>query len=429
MNWPETLEYLYSSLPMYQRIGAAAYKANLYNSLQLDSLTGNPHTHFKSIHIAGTNGKGSTSHMLAAICQQNGYKTGLYTSPHLVDFRERIRINGKMIDKEYVMEFVEQHKIHFETIQPSFFEMTVAMAFSYFRDESVDVAIIETGMGGRLDSTNIITPILSVITNIGLDHTAFLGDTHSLIATEKAGIIKAEIPVVIGRANIETSEVFQRIATMNNSQIYLATDKYTVKRISERTFEAHNEMNNEKSIYECPLDGIYQQENIATVLTSCDVLNSVGFGLEHDSITQGIKEVQKNTGLRGRWEKISQRPLIICDTGHNEDGFRQLIPQINEISCKQKYIILGFVGDKSIGPILEMLKTLNASFIFIKSENPRSLSGKDLKEKAQLHGINGISFESVKEGYEHVYAIASEDDFIFFGGSTFVVADLLSLLS
>jgi dihydrofolate synthase/folylpolyglutamate synthase len=425
MNWSETLEFLFSSLPMYQRIGAAAYKADLKNSLELDCLTGNPHLSFKTIHVAGTNGKGSTSHMLASVFQENGYRTGLYTSPHLVDFRERIRINGSMIDQNYVIHFVEAYKSDFERIKPSFFEMTVALAFSYFRDSSVDIAIIETGMGGRLDSTNIITPILSVITNIGLDHTAFLGDTHALIAAEKAGIIKKGIPVVIGNTNVDTSVIFNQVSQMNRSEIYHASDYFKVNRTNNYTYDVSNLRTKNESVIVCPLDGYYQQENIGTVLTCCEVLKQKGLQIDHTLILQGIDKVIAHTGLRGRWEKLSDNPLIICDTGHNEDGFKQLIPQIRQISCRRLFMILGFVGDKSIEPILELLKDLPATFIFTRSENPRSLSGKALEDVAKTHNMNGLSFESVKDAYNYVLSIANSNDFIFVGGSTFIVADLL----
>jgi dihydrofolate synthase/folylpolyglutamate synthase len=406
MTYIETTNYLFSQLPMYQRIGASAYKANLNNTIKLLAELGNPETSFKSIHVAGTNGKGSTSHMLASIFQTAGYKTGLYTSPHLKDFRERIKINGICIPEENVVDFVEKNCVFFDEIKPSFFEMTVALAFDYFAKEEVDIAIIEVGMGGRLDSTNVITPLLSVITNIGLDHTEFLGDTIEKIAVEKAGIIKPGIPVVIGETHEKTKPVFWDIAKQNESEITFADQQiYTKNRV-------------------CDLHGIYQKKNIQTVLTAIEIVKEHFFNITNDAISEGFANVVKNTGLLGRWQIIGEKPLIICDTGHNEDGIKQISSQISQTPHHRLHAVFGTVSDKDITTILSLLPK-DAIYYFCKPNLPRGLNEKDLQEKAKAFDLKGDVFSSVIEALETAKKSADSEDLIWVGGSTFVVAEVV----
>ncbi len=426
MTYSETTAYLFSQLPMYQRIGASAYKANLDNTLQLLEALNNPEKKFKSIHVAGTNGKGSTSHTLASILQSAGYKTGLYTSPHLKDFRERIKINGICIPEENVVKFVEKNRTLFEQIEPSFFEMTVGLAFEYFAEEQVDIAIIEVGMGGRLDSTNTITPLLSVITNISKDHTAFLGDTLEKIALEKAGIIKPETPVVIGETNPLTAPVFEDIAKKNHSEIIFADQHIVlenVKRENNHTyFEAHSHGNPPKS-YICDLSGIYQEKNLRTVLTAVELLRN-HFTLSDEAIGAGLANVVKHTGLMGRWQVLREKPLTVCDTGHNEDGIKQVLLQIEQTPHHRLHAVFGVVNDKDVTTILSMLPK-NARYYFCKANLPRALNEKDLQEQAQHFGLQGDAFPSVREALENAEKSAEQDDLIWIGGSTFVVADIL----
>ena len=378
MNYSDTLEYLFTRLPMFQRTGPAAYKNNLDNTMRLDELYGHPHKNYKTIHVAGTNGKGSVSHMLAAILQSAGYKTGLYTSPHLKDFRERIRINGKMIPESEVVDWVNNYRINNDLwkIDPSFFELTVALAFDYFAREKVDVAIMEVGLGGRLDSTNIITPELSVITNIGLDHVILLGDTKRKIAAEKAGIIKENIPVVIGESNIETAPVFKQVAAKKDAPLlFFADTEYVVSYATlgiDGKQNVHFEKNGEAVAEEIELDllGAYQHKNLPTVLKSVDLLREKGFDISYSALKDGLANVVGLTGLLGRWQIIGNNPLIVCDTGHNEDGIKVLVEQINNTAYKNLHIVFGTVGDKNPDAVLTLLPK-NAHYYFVRADIER----------------------------------------------------------
>jgi len=438
MNYQETLDYIYSKLPMYHLVGSAAYKTDITNTVALCGLLGNPQNKFRSVHIAGTNGKGSVSHFLASILQENGYKTGLFTSPHLKDFRERIRINGKKIPEEKVISFVEQNQSSLDSLETSFFEWTSGLAFDYFAEEKVDVAVIETGLGGRLDSTNIITPELSVITNIGLDHTSLLGDTPEKIAFEKAGIIKKEIPVVIGQTQKETDNIFIERSEIEKAPIFFA-DKHFHVLHAEIVYNHHPELminfqfrngNELTHIFEqdqvvrSPLSGYYQVKNITTVLMAVDVLNSNGFHLTEENVKLGIANVIGNTELLGRWQKLSDKPLVVCDTGHNPDGINEILHQISFTPHKQLHMVLGFVNDKDIDKILKMLPA-EAKYYFCKASIPRALDENILKEKALKFSLCGESFSTVSDAYLSAKANADTEDLIFIGGSTFVVAEVL----
>jgi dihydrofolate synthase/folylpolyglutamate synthase len=431
MTYKETIDYLYVQMPMYQRIGAAAYKADLNNTLTICDLLGNPQHAFRSVHIAGTNGKGSTSHMLASILQEKGLKTGLYTSPHLTDFRERIRINGIKIPEEKVIRFVEKYKPEFEKIQPSFFEMTVGLAFDHFREEKVDIAIIEVGLGGRLDSTNVITPLLSVITNISFDHMQFLGDTLEKIAKEKAGIIKPGIPVVIGESQEDIRQIFIEKAREEQSEIVFADAEFTAGKSS--TWEPDTGMmcidifrNN--TIYlsnlESPLGGNYQKKNIVTVCAACEVLASRVEPVSADDIRIGILNVIKNTGFAGRWQILSRVPLTICDTGHNEAGLWEVLDQISRTPHENLHFVFGLVNDKEIDNILQMLPK-DATYYFCKADIPRGLDSNELRIKAHGYGLTGEAFDSVKKALKAAHQDAGMKDLVFIGGSTFVVAEVV----
>ncbi|MCL2416988.1 MAG: bifunctional folylpolyglutamate synthase/dihydrofolate synthase [Bacteroidales bacterium] len=404
--YQSTLDYLFSQLPMYQRIGASAYKPNLDNTIKLLTELGNPETKFKSIHVAGTNGKGSTSHMLASVFQAAGYKTGLYTSPHLKDFRERVKINGICIPEQNVVDFVEENRALFEVIKPSFFEMTVALAFDYFAKEQVDIAIVEVGMGGRLDSTNVITPLLSVITNIGMDHMQFLGNTIEKIAAEKAGIIKPETPVIIGETNEKTAPVFLEIAKQNHSEISFADQHIFLENVT------------------CDLLGIYQEKNIQTALAAIFRVKNLFPNLSEEAIREGLANVVKNTGLLGRWQIIGEKPLIVCDTGHNEDGIKQILQQLSQTPYRRLHTVFGAVNDKDITTILSLLPK-DAVYYFCKPNLPRALNEKDLQQQAQKFGLLGDAFPTVAEALEAAKKSADSDDLIFVGGSTFVVAEVV----
>jgi len=429
MNYKETLDWLFSQLPMYQRVGKAAYKADLLNTIELDNYFNQPHTKFKSIHIAGTNGKGSVSHMLASVLQTAGYKVGLYTSPHLKDFRERIKINGQMISESEVVDFVERHKKIFEEIQPSFFEMTVALAFDYFERSHIDVAVVEVGMGGRLDSTNIITPDLSVITNIGYDHTVFLGDTLEKISGEKAGIIKSGIPVVIGETQIETERVFKKTASEKGSRIEFADQVYSTD-YSMQTIDGKQSFTistKGKIIYEnlkLDLLGIYQRKNILTVLQSIDLLIEKGYIINTQQIYQGIESASKNTGLMGRWQILNQHPLIICDTGHNFEGMTYVVDQIKNTPHKNLHMVFGVVDDKDVDKVMSILPK-EATYYFTRASIPRALNQDLLRQKAEKFGLIGESYLTVPMAIENAKKNAGVNDLIFIGGSTFVVADAL----
>lgn len=428
MNYQQTLQYLYNELPMFQRAGPPAYKANLDNTLSICNLLGNPQDTFKSIHIAGTNGKGSTSHMLAAILQTAGYKVGLYTSPHLKDFRERIRINGRKISKRYVINFVRQYQKNFERIKPSFFEMTVGLAFSYFKDEKIDIAVIETGLGGRLDSTNIITPILSVITNIGYDHQSLLGDTLEKIAKEKAGIIKPRIPIIIGELNETAEKVFITKAKEVYSPIYFASRNFQVTECFIKKNKLAVTISNKSSmIFKnlcLDLTGLYQTKNIITVIQSVFILKNLGFKILKEHFITALKKVKKLTGLKGRWNILGKRPLIVCDTAHNIDGVKEIKKQIETISFSKLHVVLGMVKDKDVGSILELFPS-SAKYYFCKADLPRSLEPAELFYIAQQYNLNGEVYSSVKDAIEAAKKSADHNDMIFIGGSTFVVAEAL----
>jgi len=427
MNYSQTIEYLFNSLPMFQRIGGAAYKANLDNTIKLMDITNNPYRNFKTIHIAGTNGKGSVSHSLASIFQTYGLKTGLYTSPHLKDFRERIKINGKMISQQYVVDFVDKHKIAFDEIKPSFFEMTVALAFDYFSNQKVDIAIIETGMGGRLDSTNVITPLLSVITNIGLDHTQFLGNSLAEIATEKAGIIKNKIPIIIGESNPETDSVFINKANLQNSEIIFSDKLYTAEKLpNSSVFELECSIlnGNRKICLTTTLAGNYQLKNMTTLVSVIDLLNKNKiFNISDNCIKNGIKNVIINTDLRGRWQKLNDKPLAICDTGHNTHGIKYVIEQINSINFSKLHFVIGMVNDKDIDTVLSMLPT-DAEYYFCKAKIERGMDAELLLKKSAKYNLEGKCYASVEIAYKTALKNAKNDDLVFVGGSTFTVAEV-----
>ena len=401
MIYKDTLDYLFSQLPMYQRSGAAAYKEDIGNIIKACDILKDPHKKFKSIHIAGTNGKGSTAHMLASILQEAGLKTGLYTSPHLKDFRERIKINGKMISQNQVIEFVKKNKTEFEKINMSFFEYTVAMAFDYFAESQVDIAIIETGLGGRLDSTNIISPELSVITNIGYDHTNLLGSKLEQIAKEKAGIIKKNTPVVIGRKQEKIiNDIFKITAYNKKSKIFFS------------------EINNNIS---CDLKGEYQNENINTTIKAIEVLN---WNIDNKNIYKGLKNVVKNTGLNGRWQIISKNPHIICDTGHNQDGIKNITKQLKKINFNKLHFIFGTVKDKNIIEIIKLLPK-EAMYYFCAANIDRAFNASKLQEISLELNLQGNAYNSVKDAYNNAISNYKKGDLIFIGGSTFVVAEIL----
>lgn len=413
---------------MFTRVGAVAFKKDLHNIKALCEKLGNPQSKFKTIHVGGTNGKGSTSHMLAAIFQQAGYKTGLYTSPHLKDFRERIRINGEMASETFVTDFVNQQQASIEEISPSFFEATVAMAFSYFAKENVDIAIIEVGLGGRLDSTNIITPELSVITNISLDHTNILGNTLGEIAGEKAGIIKPGIPVVIGEYQTEVASVFLEKAKTTNSQLTFADQELHIGQASRA-----NELLN-TTVYqgstlqyknlELDLNGFYQLKNVLTVLQAIDILKQQGYQITDNHIYDALKNVKALTGLQGRWQKLSKQPLIICDTGHNIAGITEVMQNIRETAYSQLHMVIGMVKDKDISGVLALLPA-NAIYYFCQPQLERALSASDLAEQAKKYQLNGEAYDTVELAIRAAKEKAEENDLIFIGGSTFVVAEAL----
>lgn len=409
---------------MFQRVGAVAYKKDLTNTLQLCEVLGNPQRKFKSVHIAGTNGKGSSSHMLAAILQTAGYKTGLYTSPHLREFTERIRVQGKEIDQEFVIDFVERISPAIERIQPSFFEITVAMAFDYFAKERVDIAVIETGLGGRLDSTNVITPLVSLITNISWDHKDLLGDTLQKIAFEKAGIIKQGVPVVVSENQPDVHEVFESKARECTSNLVFASDLYQVNRITSGTYEVINDR--ESYTYELDLLGHYQAKNIKGVLAVVDELRRQGLGISNDHIALGLKNTTSLTGLKGRWQKIGDKPLTICDTGHNEAGIKEILSQIKEIRFNKLHWVLGMVKDKDVSTILHLLPK-EASYYFCQASIPRAMPATELQVKALEAGLKGVAITNVNAAISKARANSTPADLILIGGSTFVVAEIENL--
>jgi dihydrofolate synthase/folylpolyglutamate synthase len=431
MTYKECIDYLYSSLPVYQRIGDAAYKANLDNTIALMEHLNNPEKKFQSIHVAGTNGKGSVSHNLASMFQEAGYKTGLYTSPHLRDFKERIRINGKKIPRRIVIDFTEKNKAFFEQIQPSFFEMTVAMAFSYFAQEQVDIAIIETGMGGRLDSTNVITPKLSIITNISYDHTRFLGNTLADIAREKGGIIKKKVPVIISETQPETTAVFKQIAEEKQAPIFFADQLFQIEKIKTvlnqdgfwMYFNVRPENEDQNKTFITPLAGEYQLNNLRAVFAAYQIIRNQQLLEKH--LQKGIEKCIVNTKLMGRWQVLHQNPLCIADTGHNSAGIKCVVEQIAKTPHENLHFVLSLVNDKDITEILSLLPQ-NARYYFCKADIPRGLNPYLLKEKAQELNLDGKTYLSVKAAYYAAKRNAGKKDLVIVGGSNFTVAEVVN---
>ncbi len=429
MTYSQTLEFLFSQLPAYHRIGKAAYRDNLENTILLDNYFHNPHSNYLTIHVAGTNGKGSVSHMIASVLQEAGYKTGLYTSPHLKDFRERIKVNGEMIPEQEVISFTENHQGIIDSLKPSFFEMTVAMAFNYFAERLIDVAVVEVGLGGRLDSTNIINPVLSVITNIGHDHMDLLGNTLEIIAVEKAGIIKDKIPVLISETQEETEMVFNNRAKETGSAILFADKCFSCeldKSLAlngERGFLMTELSSNSKVKGVSALGGDYQSKNLQAVFAAFGILNHA-FNVSGENITDGIRNVIINTGLKGRWQILSEKPLIICDTGHNMEGLKYVMAQVKQIPKSALHIVLGFVNDKDLGSVLPLFPA-DAFYYFTKASVPRALNESLLAAEASKYGLTGRSFPSVAAALSSAKSNASESDLIFIGGSTFIVAEVV----
>jgi len=405
MTYQDTLNWMFSQLPMYQRQGKTAFKKDLSNTLKLAEHLNNPENKFKSVHVAGTNGKGSTSHILASVLQEAGYKVGLYTSPHLKDFRERIKINEQEVSKHFVIGFIKRNKDFFEANKLSFFEMTVGMAFDYFAKQNIDIAVVEVGLGGRLDSTNIVTPEVSIITNIGLDHTQFLGDTLEAIAFEKGGIIKPNIPVVIGETQKETAPVFKSLAKSCDSEILFAD-----QLVSE--------------VYKSDLIGSYQSKNIKTVVQTVKQLQGKGFKISKKNVKQGLLKVVKNTGLLGRWQILKERPKVVCDTGHNREGLIYVMQQLSNETFESLHIVFGVVNDKDLRYILDLLPK-KATYYFCKPNIPRGLDAEELQQTFSSYKLKGRAYKSVNEAYNSALNNARKDDFIYVGGSTFVVAEII----
>ena len=429
MNYDQTLEYLFTQLPMFSRVGAAAYKPDLTNTIKLCEALGNPQQQFKSIHVAGTNGKGSTSHMLASILQTAGYKTGLYTSPHLVDFRERIKIDGVYCSKEFVVEFTEKIKPLIATIQPSFFEITVAMAFSYFAEQKVDIAVIEVGLGGRLDSTNIITPEVSIITNIGLDHTQFLGDTIPQIAGEKAGIIKKDVPCIVSEYTEETKPVFDAAAIHTSlaygSELFTILDiKYTHDYLGVQVL---NKKTEDVQTYQLDLNGSYQAKNVQGVLGAIGILQTKGWPISNQHIHDGLSHVKKNTGLYGRWQMIGTNPTTVVDVAHNVAGIQTLLSQIKLVNHQQLHIVFGMVKDKDIDSVLALLPT-QATYYFTQAQIERAIDANELQQKAGQHGLTGNVFAHVNEAISAAQKQAQVTDLIVVCGSVFLVGEIEGII-
>lgn len=434
MNYKETCDYLFNQMPMFERQGASGYKEGLSNTLALDAHFGHPHQSFATIHVAGTNGKGSVSHTIASVLQESGYRVGLYTSPHLVDFRERIRVNGVPISESYVVDFVEKERSFFEPLHPSFFEVTTAMAFKYFKDRCIDIAVVEVGLGGRLDCTNIITPLVSVITNISFDHTKFLGDTLAKIAAEKAGIIKKGVPVIIGESHPETRPVFEAKAREMESPIVFADDNPEVTGAKPHP--------NGGMLFHVPcfgdiegdLGGIYQEKNLNTALFALHTIASQGYLCMCDDeesksrciyeLREGIANVKDNTGLMGRWQVIQQTPKVVCDTGHNVGGWQYISQQLKSVQCQTMHIVFGMVDDKDVDGVLKLLPK-DAIYYFTKADSHRAISENVLKQMAASHSLQGTSYPSVYEAYKAAMNKAAHDDFVFIGGSSYVVGDFL----
>jgi bifunctional protein folC len=428
MNYKETINYLFNSTPVFEHVGASAYKENLFNTITLDKHFCHPHRLFKSIHIAGTNGKGSCAHALASILQEDGYKVGLYTSPHLIDFKERIRVNGAPIDERYVIDFVENERSFFEPLHPSFFELTTALAFKYFAHQQVDIAVIEVGLGGRLDCTNIISPLLSVITNISFDHTALLGTSLATIAAEKAGIIKPHTSVIIGKTCAETKPVFINVANQNQAPITFAEDISEVicaESTQEGGLLLQTKTYNDISYQ---LGGLYQKQNANTILAAAGLLLSMNIIHTPQSIKRGMEKVCQNTGLKGRWQYLHHQPNVVCDTGHNFAGWQYINQQLQAQTYKTLRIVFGMVNDKDIKSVLKLLPQ-TAKYYFTNASTQRSIPAKDIQLLAAKEGLNGQVFADVKSAYDTALAEADKEDFVFIGGSSYVVADLLSALA
>lgn len=431
MDYSDTLDYLFSKLPMFHRVGPAAYKDNLDNTYLLGNYYDNPHRLFRSVHVAGTNGKGSVSHMLAAVLQTAGYKTGLYTSPHLLDFRERIRINGEMISTDDVVEWVEDFREKNEVwgIEPSFFELTVAMAFDYFAKQHVDIAIIETGLGGRLDSTNIITPEVSVITNIGKEHTALLGDSLEKISFEKAGIIKPGIPAVVGTTQNETNPVFKEVAALKLAPLFFADQEFSVEYVScdiegNQYFSVSR---NGMMLYpqlKLDLKGMYQQKNLPAVLKTVEIMRDMDWVISDEQLLIGLANTKRMTGLQGRWQILGYSPLIVADTAHNAHGMTEVVKQLAQISYEKLHFVLGVVNDKDIDSILRLLPD-TAEYYFTKADIPRALDERELAQAAEQYNLQGSAYSSVEKAFNIARNRAGIKDMVFVGGSTFVVAEIL----
>ena len=426
MGYKDTIDYLFKCAPMFQNVGKAAYKEGLENTLKLDEYFNHPHRKFKIIHIAGTNGKGSCSHTIAAILQSAGYKTGLYTSPHLIDFSERIKVNGRPLEENFVIDFVNKHKHFFEPLHPSFFELTTAMAFLYFAEKEVDVAVIEVGLGGRLDCTNIISPDLSIITNISLDHTQFLGHTLTEIAKEKAGIIKENTPVVIGEYTAETKEVFTDKAKRANAEIIFAQDNPLISNAIHDEHGHYIYQSSEIKDLNGELGGTYQIKNTNTILNAVNKLKEKGYNITEKDIRNGFGNVCESTGLMGRWQKLEENPTIICDTGHNIGGMEYISKQLMAMNYEKLHIVIGMVNDKDINGVISLLPK-NATYYFTQASVKRALPAEEIRAIGIGHGLKGSAYASVKDALAAAKEQAGENDLIFVGGSTFIVADLIVL--
>lgn len=434
MTYAETCNYLFQQMPMFERQGASGYKEGLSNTLALDEHFGHPHQAYATIHVAGTNGKGSVSHTIAAVLQQCGYRVGLYTSPHLVDFRERIRINGTPISEEYVVRFVEEERAFFEPLHPSFFEVTTAMAFKYFKDKNIDIAVVEVGLGGRLDCTNIITPIVSVITNISFDHTQFLGDTLAKIAAEKAGIIKKGVPVVVGETNEETRPVFEQKAQETGAPICFAEDDKEVVSAEPQDNGGMRYHTRHWGELTGDLSGIYQEKNLNTVMAALRQIAAQGYLVlgekaegntqYNDEVSEALKHVAELTGLMGRWQTIQENPKVICDTGHNLGGWQYISKQLQQLSCRKLHVVFGMVDDKDVDGVLNLLPK-DAIYYFTKADSHRAINELTLYEKATRHGLVGNTFPTVYEAYTEAMKRAQRSDIVFVGGSSYVVGDFL----
>ncbi|AIM38625.1 dihydrofolate synthase [Sphingobacterium sp. ML3W] len=429
-NFNEVIEYLYARLPMFTRDGASAYKKDLDNTLALLQALGNPQHKFKSIHIAGTNGKGSSSHMLASVFSEAGYKTALYTSPHLLDFRERIRVDGQMVDQQFVVDFVNTHFALIEQIQPSFFEVTVAMAFDFFAKQQVDIAIIEVGLGGRLDSTNVIQPLVSLITNIGFDHMNMLGNTLGEIAFEKAGIIKKDTPVIVSEYNVETAPTFIEKAKKENAQLEFASQK--LQSVIQAVNQDHllitvSDLQGNTEQYALDLKGTYQAKNILGVLSVLDKIRTLGYAIPLEAIKSGLSKVQSFTGLQGRWQTLGQDPFIICDTGHNEDGIREVLKNLAQTSFKQLHFVIGAMKDKDLGHMLPLLPK-DARYYFSNPDMPRAMPSDELAAAAHQLGLKGAAYGPVTKAFDAAKEAYQDGDLIFVGGSNFVVSEVLAYM-